>query len=168
MTDVRDTFDDDFFGGIADTPKEGIEQHKKRECLKSVIDKDKGHLLGKRTHEWVNKANDETINKKYAEYIQRELNEKGEKTGKALGKHVINLYSTGISRWLKIKDIKKLWQDIENDIIIKDQISGLRCLFVCTFGNYLAPVLIAAHTANNLDFGNEPKNEGYESEDHKI
>ena len=31
------------------------------------------------------------------EYIQRELNEKGEKTGKALGKHVINLYSTDIS-----------------------------------------------------------------------
>ena len=35
--------------------------------------------------------------KKYVEYKQRELNEKGEKTGKALGKHVINLYSTGIS-----------------------------------------------------------------------
>ena len=34
----------------------------------------------------------------YAEYKQRELNKKDEKTGKALGKHVINLYSTGISR----------------------------------------------------------------------
>ena len=32
----------------------------------------------------------------YAEYKQRELNEKGEKTGKVLGKLVINLYSTGI------------------------------------------------------------------------
>ena len=41
---------------------------------------------------------------------------------------------------------------------------GLGCLFVCTFGNYLEPVLIAAHTANNLDFGDEPRNEGYESE----
>ena len=41
------------------------------------------------------------------------------KTGKALGKHVINLYSTGISWWLKIKDVKKLRQDIENDPIIK-------------------------------------------------
>ena len=38
--------DDDFFGGIVDTPKEGIEQHKKRECLKSVIDRGKAHLLG--------------------------------------------------------------------------------------------------------------------------
>ena len=42
--------------------------------------------------------------------------------------------------------------------------AGLDCLFVCTFANYLAPVLIAAHTANNLDFGDEPEVEGYESE----
>ena len=68
----------------------------------------------------MDKASDETINKKYAEYKQHELNEKGEKTGKALGKHIINLYSTGISRWLKIKDVKKLRQDIENDPIIKN------------------------------------------------
>ena len=91
------------------------------------------------------------------------MNEKGEKTGKALGKHVINLYSTGISRWLKIKDVKKLRQDIKNDPIIKDQIANLGCLFVRTFGNYLAPVLIAEHTANNVDFGNEPEDEVYES-----
>ena len=98
MTDVEDIFDNDFFGDIVDTPKEGIEQHKKRECLKSAMDKGKTHLLGSKwTHERVDKASDETINKKYAEYKQHELNEKGEKTGKALGKHVINLYSTSIS-----------------------------------------------------------------------
>ena len=79
-----------------------------------------------------------------------------------MGKHVINLYSTGIPRWLKIKDVKKLRQDIENDPIIKDQMANLG--FVCTFGDYPAPVLIAAHTANNVDFGGEPENEGYESE----
>ena len=166
MTDVEDILlnDNDFFGDMVDTPKEGIEQHKKRECLKGVIDKGKGHLLEKWTHEKVDKASDETINKMYTEYKQLELNEKGEKTGKALGKHVINLYSTDLSRWLKIKDLKKLRQNIENDLIIKDKMARLRCLFVCTFGNYLAPVLIAAHTANNLDFGDEPENEGYEGE----
>ena len=44
--------------------------------------------------------------------------------------------------------------------------AGLGCLFVCTFGNYLAPVLIAAHTANNLDFGDEQghEDEGNESD----
>ena len=47
MTDVGHIFDDNFFGDIVDTPKEGTEQHKKREYLKSVIDKGKGHLLGK-------------------------------------------------------------------------------------------------------------------------
>ena len=31
-------------------------------------------------------------------------------------------------------------------------------------GYYLAPVLIAAHTANNVDFGDENENEGYESD----
>ena len=37
-------------------------------------------------------------------------------------------------------------------------------LLVCTFGNFLVPVLIAAHTANNVDFGDEPEDEGYERE----
>ena len=121
------------FNDVTDTPKEAIEQHKKREELKSIIDK--GRLGHKWTHKRVDKASDEIINKMYAEYRQRELNEKGEKTGKALGKHVINLYSTGISRWLKIKDVKKLRQDIENDPIIKYQMANLGCLFVCMFGN---------------------------------
>ena len=100
MDDVGNILnDDDFLRDIADTLKEGIEQYEKRECLKSAINKGKAHLLGcKWTHERVDKVSDEVINKKYAEYKQRELNEKGENTGKALCKHVINLYSTGITR----------------------------------------------------------------------
>ena len=78
--------DEDFFGEIVDTPKEGIEQHRKRECLKSVVGSGKAYLLGRKwTHEKVDKASDETINKTYAEYKQRELNEKGEKHWKNLG-----------------------------------------------------------------------------------
>ena len=165
MADVGDILNDDnFLGDTPDTPKEGIEQHKKREELNSLIERCKlGH---KWTQERVDKANDEIINKKYVEYKQRELNEKGEYTWKALGKHVINLYSTCISRWVKIKDIKKLRQDIEDDPIIKDQMADLSCLLVCTHRDYLIPILIAAHTANNLDFGDEPENKdkGYESD----
>ena len=157
MTDVEDVLNDDgFLVDVVDTPKEGTEQHKKWKELKSFIDR--GMLGHKWTHERVDKESDETINKKYVEYKQRELNEKGEKTAKALGKHVINLYSTGISRFVKIKDVKKLRQDIENDPTIKDQMADLGCLLVCTLGNFLAPVLIAVHTANNLDFGDESKN----------
>ena len=46
-------------------------------------------------------ASGKTINRTYAEYTQHKLNEKGEKTGKTLGKHVISLYSTEFLRWLK-------------------------------------------------------------------
>ena len=44
--------------------------------------------------------------------------------------------------------------------------ASLGCLLVCTFGNLLATVLVAAHTVNNLDLGDEQghENEGYESE----
>ena len=74
------------------------------------------------------------------------------------------MYSTGISRLFKIRDVKKLRQDIEDDPIIKDQMAGLGCLFVCTFGNFLVPVLIASHTVNNLDLGDGLGDEGYESD----
>ena len=165
MASVGDILnDDEFFGDVFDTPKEGIEQHKKREELKSIIDKSKlGH---KWTHKIVDKASDEVIHKTYAEYKQRELNEKGEKIAKALGKHVIKLYSTGNSRAVKIRDVKKLQQDIENDPIMKGQMASLGCLLVCTFRNLLAPILVAAHTVSNSDFGDEQghEKEGYESE----
>ena len=157
MTDVGDTFDDNLLGDVADTSKEGSEQHRKQECLKSLIDR--GKLGHKWTYKRVDKSSDETISKKYVEYKQHELNEKGEKTGKALGKHAINLLSTGISRILKIRDIKKLQLDIENDPIIKDHMASLGCLLVCTLGNLLVPVLVTVYTLNNLDLGNE--NEGY-------
>ena len=99
MADVENILNDNqIFGDAIDTSKEGIEQHRKRECLKSGISKGKAYLLGRKwTQEKVDKASDETINKTYAEYKQRGLNEKGEKTGKALGKHVIILYYTEIS-----------------------------------------------------------------------
>ena len=87
------------------------------------------------------------------------------KTEKALGKHAINLYSTGISGMVKIKDVHKLQQDIENDPIIKVQMASLGCLLVCTFGSLLAPVLVLAHTINNLDLGDE---QGHENEGYKI
>ena len=83
MADVENILnDDEFFDDIVDTPKEGIEQYKKREYLKSVIGK--GKLGHKWLHGRVDKAGNETINKTYSEYKQRELNEKGEKNWKGL------------------------------------------------------------------------------------
>ena len=71
------------------------------------------------------KASDKTINKTYTECRQRELNEEGEQTGKVLrSKHIFNLYYTGISQMVKIRDVHKLRQDIENNPIIKDQMAS--------------------------------------------
>ena len=166
MTDVKNILnDDDFFSDIVDAPKEDTEQRRKREYLRSVISRGKVYLLGSEwTQGQVDKASDETINKTYALYKQRELNEKGKKTGKALSKDVINLYSSVISWVVKIREVKKLRQDIENDSIIKDQMTNLGFLLVSTFGDYLAPILVDVHLVNNLDRGNELENKGYESD----
>ena len=75
MTIVGDILNNDgFFGDVVDTPKKATEQHKKREELKSIIDK--GKLGHKQTHKRVDKASDEIINKMYVGYKQRELNKK--------------------------------------------------------------------------------------------
>ena len=68
----------------------------------------------------------------------------------SLSKHVISLY------WVvQIRDVKKLQQFIENDSIIKDQMAHVGCLLVHTFGNFLAPILIAVHKVNNVDLSHE-------------
>ena len=47
MADVGDILNDkEFLGDAVDTPKWGIEQYKKREELKGLMDKGKVHLLG--------------------------------------------------------------------------------------------------------------------------
>ena len=67
---------------------------------------------------------------------------------------------------VKIRDAHKLQQDIENFTIIKDQMTSLGCLLVCIFDSLLAPVLVLAHTIDNLVLGDEQdrENEGYESD----
>ena len=134
----------DLFSDTADTPKAKTEQQPKREYLKGAISK--GKLLGGEkqwTHERIEKASKKTISNSYAKYRQRQLNQKGEKTEYVLRKHVISLHLSGTAQVVKIRDIKKLQQDIENDPIIKDLMANVDCLLVCTFGNFLAPVLVA-------------------------
>lgn len=64
------------------------------------------------TQETVGKHCYKTDIKVYAENKQHQLNGKGRKTGKALGKYIISLYSSRISELVKVRDIKKLQQDI--------------------------------------------------------
>ena len=73
----------DFFAetnDFEDTPKERVEQQKKRDALKDVINQGKAHLLdGKKpwTFKRIGSMNDEDIDKIYCEYKQREIQQKG-------------------------------------------------------------------------------------------
>ena len=74
--------ENEFFADTIDTQNEGVEQNRKRECLKYAINKGKPFDGQKQwRHERVDTTSDEIINKVYAEYKKRELNEKGEKAG---------------------------------------------------------------------------------------
>ena len=98
---------DEFFADNVDTSKEGVEKHRKQEFTQQ-----KTSVFTKLS-------------------IMHILNMKGEKTGKILDKYVISLYLSGISRVVKIRDAKKLYQDIENRSINGNQIADLRCILVC-------------------------------------
>ena len=89
------------------------------------------------------------MEKLHSKYIQKELQHKGEKTGKAMGKHLIKIYSNGVSKVLRIDDMEQLRKDIDEDPIIKDSMADIGALMVSTFGKWLSPILIACHTANH-------------------
>ena len=76
---------------------------------------------------------------------------KGEMTGRAMGRHFINLYSNGVSKVLKIDNIEQLRRDIDEDPIIKDSMEDIGALMVTIFGKWLSPALVACHTANHAE-----------------
>ena len=71
--------------------------------------------------------------------------------GHTIGGYVVNLYLIGISKVVQIRDAKKLRRDISDDPIIMDQMVNLVAFIFCTFGNFLACLLVAAHTTNNVE-----------------
>ena len=66
-----------------------------------------------------------------------------------MGKHLIKIYSNGVSKVLRIDDMEQLRKDIDEDPIIKDSVAEIGALMVSTFGKWLSPILIACHTANH-------------------
>ena len=138
-----------FFDEV-DTPREGVENREKREFLKELITQGK-KLPGKKpwTVELIDQASNEEVEKLHSKYTQKELQHKGEKTGKAMGKHLIKIYSNGVSKVLRIDDMEQLRKDIDEDPIIKDSMADIGALMVSTFGKWLSPILIACHTANH-------------------
>ena len=122
-----------------------------RDFLINVINRGKADLLPGKTP-WtvaqIKKAPDAVIEKLKNQFVQNEIKHKAQNTGKAVSKHVVNLYSTGVSRFLKIDSIEQLRQDIDDDPIIKDSMAEVGALLVSAFGPWLAPLLVVAHTAN--------------------
>ena len=144
MADIEQIFEDipnETFD-VVDTPAEAFEQNNNnRQKLIDLINQGKAHLLPDKTP-WtikrLTKTPETVINKIYNDYKQREIQQKAVKTGQALGTHVTNLYSTGVSKVLNIDSIEGLRKDIENDPIIKDSMADVGALMVATFGRLLA------------------------------
>lgn len=145
---------DDFLNVLVPDTDEGGKEENGREFLINAINQGKGHLLpGKApwTVARIKKVSDEGIDKLKSHFVQAETKLKAERTGKAVSKHVVNLYSTGVSKIVKIDSIDQLRKDIDEDPIIKDSMAEVGALLVETFGRYLAPLLVLAHTANRSE-----------------
>ena len=138
-----------FFDEV-DTPREGVENREKCEFLKDLITQGK-KLPGKKpwTVELIDQASNEEVEKLQSKYTEKELQHKGEKTGKAMGKHLIKIYSNGVSKVLRIDDMEQLRKDIDEDLFIKDSMADIGALMVSTFGKWLSSILIAFHTTNH-------------------
>ena len=126
----------------------------KREFLIAQVEQGKADKLPGKTP-WtvkrLRKATGQVIEKLHHEYHQTDVRHKAETTGKAVSAHVVNMYSKGVSRVLKIDSVEQLRRDIDNDPVIKESMADVGALMVGTFGRYLAPLLIAAHTANHTE-----------------
>ena len=131
--------------------------------IKEPYRQGQGALGNKWTHERVGKVSDKTINKRYAEYRQRELNEKGKKLGEPWASISLICIRPTFLRWLRSGMFTNYAKTLR---MIQSLRISLGCLLVCTFGNFLAHVLVTAHTINNLDLYDEHgyENEGYEGE----
>ena len=116
--------------------------------MKDLITQGK-KLPGKKpwTVELIDQASSEEVEKLHSKYTQKDLQHKGEKTGKAMWKHLIKIYSNGVSKVLRIDDMEQLRKDIDED---HQRLYGRHwCSYVSTFGKWLSPILIACHTANH-------------------
>ena len=146
---IKNMTEFNFFDEV-DTPREGVENREKSEFVKELITQGK-KLPSKKpwTVERIDQASNEEVEKLHSKYTQKELQHNGEKTGKAMGKHLIKIYSNGVFKVLRIDDMEQLRKDIDEDPIIKDSMADIGALMVSTLGKWLSPIMIACHTANH-------------------
>ena len=93
---------------------------------------------GKWSTENIDQKTNEEVEKLYNIYMEWQTQVKGEMTGRAMGGHLIKLYSNGVNKFLEIdNDIEQLLRDMEEDPIIKDSMANISALMVSTFGKWV-------------------------------
>ena len=85
---------------LPDTDEGGKEENR-RDFLINAVNQGKGDLLPGKipwTFARIKKVCDKGIDKLKSHFVQAETKLKAERTGKTVSKHVVNLYSTGVSK----------------------------------------------------------------------
>ena len=85
---------------------------------------------------------DAGIDKLKSHFVQAETKLKAERTGKAVSKHVVNLYSTGVSKIVKIDSIDQLRKDIDEDPIIRDYMAEVGTLLAVSYTHLTLPTIL--------------------------
>ena len=102
--------------------------------------------IGKWSAENRDRKTNEEVEKLYNIYMQRQIELKDQMTDRAMGRHLINLYSNGVRKVLNIYDKDQLRKDIDEHRISKDSMAIIGILMVSNFGKCLSPVLVACDT----------------------
>ena len=122
----------------------------KRDTLEAIILSGRGKMfLGVNyTPEDIEKMNSEEINQLYNKY--RAVF--GGRMAKSLGKTLINLYTKLVAAWLPIESEEELKTSLESDLVVNNSIGDFASKLYGQFGGYLAPIITAVITANNINF----------------
>ena len=126
------------------------EYKQKRDTLEAIILSGRGKMFlgGNYTPEDIEKMNSEEINQLYNKY--RAVF--GGRMAKSLGKTLINLYTKLVTAWLPIESEEELKASLESDLVVSNSIGDLASKLYGQFGGYLAPIITAVITANNINF----------------
>ena len=103
------------------------------------------------THDQVKRLSDKDVqkySKRYEAYI-------GNKTTESLIDSFIMLYSKGVGMVVSIDDVKELQKELNNDYIIKQELSTLAGGLALRFGRFLALANTALITAKHIKFEKE-------------
>ena len=121
-----------------------------RDTLEAIILSGRGKMfLGKNyTSEDIEKMNSEEISHLYNKY----QSVFGGKMAKSISKTMINLYTKLVTSWIPIESEEELKASLESDPVVSNSIGDFASKLYVKFGSYLAPIITALITANNINF----------------